>query len=108
MGGREPVGAAGMMAVFANCPRPRPLATFTAYERLPGSRRGFGQVAMMGSRALPAPAPAEMTQAEFLQLASDTAAFQRKLTEIRGTIEETREAARALADERSRFEAAKV
>jgi len=29
MGGREPVGAAGMMAVFANCPRPRPLATFT-------------------------------------------------------------------------------
>src|SRR5215472_5500111 len=33
MGGREPVGAAGMMAVFANCPRPRPLATFTAYDR---------------------------------------------------------------------------
>ena len=39
--------------------RKLPEATFTAYERLPGSRRGFGQVAMMGSRALPTSAPAE-------------------------------------------------
>jgi len=36
-------------------------------------------------------------------LASDTAAFQRKLTEIRGTMEETREAARALADRAQPF-----
>src|SRR5215469_12096424 len=33
MGGREHVGAAGMVTVFANCPRPRPLATFAAYDR---------------------------------------------------------------------------